>query len=208
MATPVYLEIGTKRTFACAVEWSGWCRSGRDEPSALATLADYADRYSAALALAGLRLPRGATRFEVVERRSGGGGTDFGALEKPCALDDRPLRAADARRLAAIVEASWQALDDAAATSAPVLRKGPRGGGRDRDQIVDHVHDAETAYFRMVGLPGADRDAFVAALRAARAPCPERERGQPWPWRYAARRVAWHALDHAWEIEDKDPTRD
>ena len=24
-----------------------------------------------------------------------------------------------------------------------------------------------------------------------------------WPVRYAARRIAWHVLDHAWEIEDK-----
>jgi hypothetical protein len=28
-----------------------------------------------------------------------------------------------------------------------------------------------------------------------------------WPPRYAARRIAWHALDHAWEIEDRsEPT--
>jgi hypothetical protein len=24
-----------------------------------------------------------------------------------------------------------------------------------------------------------------------------------WPQRYAARRIAWHALDHAWEIQDR-----
>jgi hypothetical protein len=24
-----------------------------------------------------------------------------------------------------------------------------------------------------------------------------------WTARYAARRIAWHALDHAWEIEDR-----
>jgi hypothetical protein len=30
--------------------------------------------------------------------------------------------------------------------------------------------------------------------------------GKKWPPRYAARRIAWHALDHAWEIEDRsDP---
>ena len=27
--------------------------------------------------------------------------------------------------------------------------------------------------------------------------------GGKWPPRYAARRIAWHALDHAWEIEDR-----
>lgn len=24
-----------------------------------------------------------------------------------------------------------------------------------------------------------------------------------WPPRYAARRIAWHVLDHAWQIEDR-----
>jgi hypothetical protein len=24
-----------------------------------------------------------------------------------------------------------------------------------------------------------------------------------WTQRYAARRIAWHALDHAWEMEDR-----
>jgi hypothetical protein len=27
--------------------------------------------------------------------------------------------------------------------------------------------------------------------------------GRRWPPRYAARRIAWHVLDHAWEIEDR-----
>ncbi|HET9442666.1 MAG TPA: hypothetical protein VFO65_05040, partial [Acidimicrobiales bacterium] len=80
-------------------------------------------------------------------------------------------------------------------------RKGPRGGGRDRDKIVAHVADAEDAYFRKVGVRDG-RDAFAEALRAARRPQPELQT-KSWPWRYAARRVAWHALDHAWEIEDR-----
>ena len=27
--------------------------------------------------------------------------------------------------------------------------------------------------------------------------------GRTWTARYAARRIAWHALDHAWEMEDR-----
>jgi len=27
--------------------------------------------------------------------------------------------------------------------------------------------------------------------------------GRRWTQRYAARRIAWHALDHAWEMEDR-----
>jgi len=88
------------------------------------------------------------------------------------------------------------------------LRKGPRGGGRDRDKIVDHVNGADVAYARMIGLRfketddvAALRGAVLDTLRAARAPAPEQAKA--WPYRYAARRIAWHALDHAWEIEDR-----
>ena len=171
----------------------------------MAALAEYAERYERALAVAGRRLPRGAGRLEVVEHVSGDGGTDFGVPGKWCALDLRPLRSADARRLADIVEASWRVLDEVVTAAPAVLRKGPRGGGRDRDQIADHVVDAEQAYFGKVSLRGADRTTFAGGLRAARDPVPEpaNARAKPWPWRYAARRVAWHALDHAWEIEDK-----
>ena len=198
MATAVYLEVGKAKTFACSVEWPGWCRSGKGVDGALETLGSYAERYGAVLAEAGLKLPRGATNFEVVEQWPGGGATDFGALDKPCSLDQRALTAADARKLAAIIEVSWRTLDRIAATAPAVLRKGPRGGGRDRDAIVEHVVEAERSYFRSVGIRSGDRTEFLEALRAARDPAPH-----TWPWRYAARRVAWHVLDHAWEIEDK-----
>jgi hypothetical protein len=84
------------------------------------------------------------------------------------------------------------------------LRKGPRGGGRDRDAIVAHVREAE----RTLSCPKAgirvpprtpwdqQRAALAAALRAG-AP------GGAWPARYVIRRSAWHVLDHAWEIEDR-----
>jgi len=51
----VYLEIGSKRTFAGVVEWPGWCRSGRDEQAALQALVDYARRYGRVAHAAGLR---------------------------------------------------------------------------------------------------------------------------------------------------------
>ena len=203
VATPVYLEIGRTKSFACTVEWPGWCRSSKGEEGALNALAAYAERYRPVVEAAGVRMPKQVTRFEVVERLPGGGATDFGALSQPCSLDSRRLRAADSERLAAIVEASWATLDAVAAGAPPVLRKGPRGGGRDRDQIVAHVRDAERSYFRKVGIRTGDRDEFIDALRGARSPLPPDVRGKPWPWRYIGRRVAWHVLDHAWEIEDK-----
>jgi len=45
------------------------------------------------------------------------------------------------------------------------------------------------------------RNAIVDCLRNARAGEPVKDKG--WLPRYAARRIAWHALDHAWEIEDR-----
>ena len=194
MAVKVYLEVARRRAFACAVDWPGWCRSGRTPDEAVETLAAFADRYREVAP----KLPK-RIQLAVVEELPGGGATEFGALDKPCSLDQRPLTAADARKLADIVEASWRTLDRVAAGAPPTLRKGPRGGGRDRDPIVEHVLEAERSYFRSVGIRTGDRTEFVDALRAARTA----ESSGTWPWRYAARRVAWHVLDHAWESEDK-----
>jgi hypothetical protein len=204
MATPVYLEVGTKKVFACAVDWPGWCRSAKTEDDALEALAAYADRYRPVVADAGVRFPKAAAAFEVVEHVPGDSSTDFGVPHAPCGADGDPLTAAQAKRLAAIVEASWATFDRVAAAAPRSLRKGPRGGGRDTAKIVAHVTDSEPGYFQKVGLPVQERtrDTFATALRAARQPFPEQP-SKPWPWRYAARRVAWHALDHAWEIEDR-----
>ena len=214
MSTDVYLEIAPKRTFACALDWPGWCRSGRDEVEALERLADYAERYEPVVARAGLKFPTTAAGLNVVERRPGSASTEFGALDKPAAADGTPLTKAQAKRLAAIVEASWATLDDIAAVSPPSLRKGPRGGGRDRDKMLQHVLSAEVSYIRKIGLKiaepavgdteaiAAERAAILEALRAARAPAPDLDT-KAWPYRYIARRIAWHVLDHAWEMEDR-----
>ena len=202
MSTPVYLEIGTKRVFACSVDWPGWARAAKTEDDALEALAAYAGRYRPVAEAAGVRFPASAARnLEVVERVKGDATTDFGAPSTWVAADGERLTKAQADRLASLVEGTWKVFDDVRETAPAELRKGPRGGGRDRDKIVAHVLDAETAYFRKVGVKEG-RHAFLAALRAARDPQPELTT-KSWPWRYAARRVAWHALDHAWEIEDR-----
>jgi hypothetical protein len=201
--TPVYLEVGTKKVFACTVDWPGWARSGKDEEQALDALAAYVDRYRPVAERAGVVLAeKAADRFEVVERVPGNGTTDFGAPGVVPSLDSEPLTARQAGRLVSLVEASWAELDKVVAGAPATLRKGPRGGGRDRDAIATHVHDAEAAYARQVGV--RLKDPGQAELRAAVA---EALRSRPsdtkWPVRYAARRIAWHVLDHAWEIEDK-----
>ena len=215
--TAVYLEVGSKRVFACALDWPGWCRSGRTEELALQTLADYAPRYAPVAELAGIPFPATAgDDFEVVERLPGSATTDFGAIDKAAGADAEPLDAAEAERLTALVTASWVMLDRVVATSPAELRKGPRGGGRDRDKMVDHVLGAEAGYARMIGVrhrqPAIDdtaaikalRDDIVAVLRAPWDGTPLVPKG--WPPRYAARRIAWHVLDHAWEMQDRaDP---
>ena len=202
--TPIYLEIGSKKAFACSLEWPGWCRSGRDADAAIEALAGYADRYRPVAERAGVRFPANAAgAFDVVERINGDVTTDFGAPGKVAKADREALTKAQAERLASLVAASWSVLDAVAAHAPAKLAKGPRGGGRDRDAVVIHVADADLSYARKLGIrePADRRAAILDALRAARAGAPPVEKG--WPPRYAARRIAWHALDHAWEIEDK-----
>ena len=208
------VEATPKRVFASALEWPGWCRAGRDEATALAALAASADRYALVAGVAGVPfLPVTPDELAVVERRPGTPTTAFGAPAVVFILDARPTRATDGQRLAALVRAAWLILDRVASAAPAELRKGPRGGGRDRDAIVAHVVSAENAYARRVGvrLPEPDPHdvAAVARLRAALADVLARPTdggpipGGPWSSRYAARRIAWHVLDHAWEIEDR-----
>jgi hypothetical protein len=214
-STDVYLEVGTKRVFACALAWPGWCRSGKTENDALDALAAYAMRYAVAAREAGIAFPEAQwSAFRIVERLAGSAGyTDFGAPGAVPASDREPLTEAEATRQVALLRASWVVFDRVAAAAPAALRKGPRGGGRDRDQIMDHVLGAEVAYARKLGVkhrqPARDdapaiaalRDDIVTALRAPSDGTPLVPKG--WPPRYAARRIAWHVLDHAWEMEDR-----
>ena len=211
MATDVYLEVGSKKVFASAAGWPGWCRAGKTEDAALEALADYASRYRVVCDEAGIRFPaKAGDNLVVAGKVKGSATTDFGAPGAIRPHDDDPVKAAEAKRMAALVEASWAVLAAVAKGAPAELRKGPRGGGRDRDKIVAHVADAENAYARKLGvrLPGTD-DAVVRERRAAilavlgkpsPGPAPV-DKG--WPLRYAAFRIAWHVLDHAWEIEDR-----
>ena len=205
--TRVYLEVGAKRVFASAADWPGWCRSGRDEAAALEALAAYADRYRPVAGAAGSPLPAGAgDSLKVEERVKGNGTTDFGAPGVPCRGDEKPLTGDELERQLALVAAGWKTLDAVAARAPAELRKGPRGGGRDRDTILQHVLGAEAAYARKLGIKLAEPDAGDrAAVKAFRRELLEAlgATGTAWPPRYAARRIAWHALDHAWEIEDR-----
>jgi hypothetical protein len=211
----VYLELGQKRVFACALAWPGWCRAGNGEGQALDALASSAERYATVAREAGIDFPgTPQIAFDIVERLTGSAGyTDFGAPGAVATSDWDPLTREEAERLTALVGASWRVFDRVVAVAPAELRKGPRGGGRDRDKMVDHVLGAEAAYARKLGIkhrqPARDdrlaiaalHDAIIVALQDAGTGAPLMPAG--WPPRYAARRIAWHVLDHAWEIEDR-----
>ena len=218
----VYLEVGTKRTFAGALDWPGWCRSGRDEAAALKALMEYGPRYARALRQARLefRAPKDTSEFAIRERLAGNATTDFGAPDLPTAHDSDPIADPELRRFQAVLKAGWRTFDSAVvAAKGKELRKGPRGGGRELGKIVQHLLESDAAYLGSLGVrfkiaargdPQLEldqtRDAILQALSAAASAAMPRlgpRGGVRWTARRFVRRVAWHVLDHAWEIEDR-----
>jgi hypothetical protein len=218
-AIPVYLELGDKKAFACSIDFPGWCRGAKSGELALEALAAYAPRYAEVAKRAKVAFPapaRAGERFEIVERVKGGGATDFGIPHEIVEADAEPLTSRQAARQVELMVAAWAVLDRVAKGSPAELRKGPRGGGRDRDKMLGHVLEAEAAYARQLGIKHpppevgdrkaikALRDELAGALRGASDGSPLRAKG--WPPRYAIRRIVWHVLDHAWEMQDRaDP---
>ena len=214
-----YLELGKKRVFAGALDWPGWCRGGRDRDSALQALLDYGERYARVLrgSKVDFTAPTELHALRVVEELEGNANTDFGAPSMAPTADGTAVGEAELLRLASVLEACWTAFDRSADRArGKVLRTaGPRGGGRDVGKIVSHVHEAEHGYLSMLGRKvarGEDdeitrtRKAMLDGLAAAAHGEVEAEGprgGKRWSARHFARRVAWHALDHAWEIEDR-----
>jgi hypothetical protein len=212
----VVIETGKKKVFATAVDWPGWSRSGTSEGAALEALADYAERYRRVVGLAGSGpLPES---FKVIERVDGSGATDFGVPDRVAEADHEPMTEIEAERQIALLRATWRVFEEVASTVSAALRKGPRGGGRDRDEIIEHVVQADRGYGRRIGVRTppfdsfdraaveAHREAIYAAVLKMRDGEPVQAKG--WPARYLLRRAAWHVMDHAWEMEDKDLTEE
>jgi len=216
-AVRVMVERGKKkRSVACAFDWPGWDRSGKTEEAALDVLQSYRPRYASVAAIAGLTDAFAAAGdLEVVERLPGIGMTDFYGLSGvPAGPEHDQMSESMCERKIALLQASWSYLDDVAARVTPELRKGPRGGGRERDEIVRHVVGWEIYDLaRKVGVEfpletredaaalRGYRDAFVEAIRDYNT------RGvmaRTWTVQFLVRRCAWHMLDHAWEMEDRD----
>ena len=213
----VMVEKGKKkRSVASAFDWPGWDRSAKTEEAALEVLAEYRPRYAKVAELAGLADEFGATGdLEVVERIDGIGMTDFyGVSMRSAQPEYEQMTDAECDRKIELLRAAWATFDDTAARVSAELRKGPRGGGRDRDLIVRHVNGAEIAEFApKVGVKTpldaradpdrlrAHRGAFVTAI------CDYNARNavtRSWTIQFLIRHSAYHMLDHAWELEDKD----
>ncbi len=220
MSIRTVIERGPKekRSVAFAIDWPGWSRGAKSPELALETLESYRERYRPVTRLAGI-VPEfdGAGALEVVEDKVGTGSTDFWGISfSPCAFEVDPMGEAELERGITLLRVCWAFFDTVAARVSPEMRKGPRGGGRDRDEIIRHTIRVETEDFaKKVGLripEGAaltpvglrhHRETYVAAMRAYNAGKVER-RMRSWTLPFLIRHSAFHTLDHAWEMEDKD----
>src|SRR5262245_13790775 len=207
-----------KRSVAFSIDWPGWSRGARSAELAVETLESYRERYRPVAALAGMAHEfHAAGPLEVIEDRVGAGSTDFWGISfSPSATELDPMSEAEFERGITLLRACWVYFDGVAARVSPEMRKGPRGGGRDRDRIIRHTIRTESEDFaKQVGLripEGAaltpdgllqHREAYVAAMRAYNAGEVKR-RMRSWTLPFLIRHSAFHTLDHAWEMEDKD----
>jgi hypothetical protein len=220
MPVRTVLERGPKgkRSVAFSIDWPGWSRGAKTAELALETLGAYRERYRPVADLAGMvREFDGAGPLEVVEYRVGTGSTDFWGISfSPSSAERGPMTDAELERGITLLQACWVFFDGVAARVSAEMRKGPRGGGRDRDRIIRHTVRTESEDFaKQVGLRNPEgfaltpdglrrhRETYVAAMRAYNAGLVKRQM-RSWTLPFLIRHSCFHALDHAWEMEDKD----
>jgi hypothetical protein len=215
----VTLEIGPKGKMVAAValDWPGLERGAKSEEAAIERLQSYLPRYAPVAKLAGMEAPFATiTTVDVVEQYAGTGSTDFWGISFAFSdIDRQDLPREDLERELTLMQACWAFFDGVRLRVSADMQKGPRGGGRDRDRIVSHTLRTELDWAVKVGVPApedavvmdeglqAHRDAYCNAIRAFHA---AGKMARTWPLRYLIRHTAYHTLDHAWEMEDKDMT--
>ena len=207
----IYLELGAKKVIAWSLEWPGWCRIRNGEEAAVQALMDTAPRYRLIAERAGFTFAPGD--LVVVERIPGDANTAWGVPSVLAAAEAGRIDARTAERNVALLRASWAMLEEAVASSPATLRKGPRGGGRDRDAIHSHVTEADRMYARKIGVRHKpfevnDGSSLQAMRDEISAVLSQPTNGEPlipggWTASYAVRRMAWHVVDHLWELEDR-----
>ena len=207
----IYLELSAKKVVAWSLEWLGWCRIRNCEEAAVQALMDVAPRYRLIAERAGFNFAPGD--LVVVERIPGDANTAWGVPSVLAAAEAGRIDARTAERNVALLRASWAMLEEAVASSPAALRKGPRGGGRDRDEIHLHVTEADRMYARKIGVRHKpfevnDGSSLQAMRDEISAVLSQPTSGEPlipggWTASYAIRRMAWHVVDHLWELEDR-----
>ncbi|MCX6049724.1 MAG: hypothetical protein NT075_31885 [Chloroflexi bacterium] len=215
----VMLEIGPKgkKVVAVAPDWPGLERGAKTGEAALERLLAYVPRYTSVTKLAGMEAALATiTGVDVVEHYPGTGSTDFWGISFAFSNIDQQTMSDEAlARELTLMRACWAFFDDVRARVSAEMQRGPRGGGRDRDLIVRHTLGAEQDWAKKLGVStpldtlltdaglNAYRDAFCDAIRALHA---QHKMARTWPLRYLIRHTAFHTLDHAWEMEDRDLT--
>ncbi|MGH2557654.1 MAG: hypothetical protein ACRDJH_01210 [Thermomicrobiales bacterium] len=202
---------------AVAPDWPGLARGAKTEEAAIERLLSYLPRYAPVAKLAGMDAAFAAlTSADVFEHYPGTGSTDFWGISFAfSAIDRQAVARGDLDRDLTLMRAGWAFFDDVRARVSAEMRKGPRGGGRDRDHIVRHTLGTERDWAKKIGVLtpesamltdaglNAHRDAYCTAIRAFHA---QGKLARTWPLRFLIRHTAFHTLDHAWEMEDKDLT--
>lgn len=200
MAHRIYLETGKKSVFAVSLDWPGWCRRGRDADDALEQFREYESRYALIISA-----DFATDDVEIVGNVAGTPITDFGAPRALGPWDDHP-DAGDVRLVHLdVLRECWAYFDTVVVAAPERLTKGPRGGGRDRDDIADHVREAERAYASKIGLRIAPRTPWERQRSLLGEHLASESEDDKWPADFAIRIIAWHVVDHAWEIQDKTP---
>ncbi|MFY9782427.1 MAG: hypothetical protein WAK12_02695 [Acidimicrobiales bacterium] len=216
----VVLEAGPKKKKVAAVapDWPGLERGATTGDAAIEKLRSYVPRYAKVAKLAGEEKHFAALEgIDVVEQYRGTGSTDFWGISFAfSSIDKRRMSKTELERELSLLQACWKFFDGVRARVSPEMQKGPRGGGRDRERIVHHTLGVEQDWAKKVGvqLPEvsvvtdakglkAYRDDYCAAIREFHS---EDRVARTWPLPFLIRHSAYHMLDHAWEMEDKDLT--
>ena len=217
------LEIGPKgkRVVAVAPDWPGLERGAATGEAAIERLLSYVPRYAEVTKLAGMEAafaasPVADVAADVVEQYPGTGSTDFWGISFGFSeIDQQAMPVEALERELALMQACWAFFDDVRSHVSAEMQRGPRGGGRDRDRIVRHTFGAELDWAKKLDVRtpmdellteeglNAYRAAYASAIRALHA---QGKMARNWPLRYLIRHTAFHTLDHAWEMEDKDLT--
>lgn len=218
----ITLEIGPKgkKVVAVAPDWPGLERGAKTREDAIERLRSYFPRYAQVAKLAGMAAQFDTVKnVKVVDQYPGTGSTDFWGISFAfSSIDKQGMSVDELERELTLMQACWAFFDGVRGRVSAEMQKGPRGGGRDRDHIVRHTFAAEQDWGKMIGVLTPDgamltgkglkahREAYCHAIQDYHSQGKSAGKMAKWPLRFLIRHTAFHTMDHAWEMEDKDLT--